>query len=116
MNDLKIIDVLGKTEVLAQLAEEAAEVAQAALKLRRVLDGKNPTPVTECDALDNLVEELADVALCAGVFFGEEGWSKNSWDYFDAVCDEMADIVRRKYDRWGQRLQEAETYRILNET
>ena len=36
---------LPKTEILAQLAEEAAELAQAALKLRRSLDGTNPTPV-----------------------------------------------------------------------
>jgi hypothetical protein len=29
---------LPKTEILAQLAEEASELAQAALKLRRALD------------------------------------------------------------------------------
>jgi hypothetical protein len=31
----KISDILPKTEILAQLAEEASELAQAALKLRR---------------------------------------------------------------------------------
>lgn len=35
----KISDILPKTEILAQLAEEASELAQAALKLRRALDG-----------------------------------------------------------------------------
>ncbi len=30
-------------ELLAQMAEEAAELAQAALKFRRVLDETNPT-------------------------------------------------------------------------
>lgn len=40
----KISDILPKTEILAQLAEEASELAQAALKLRRALDGTNPTP------------------------------------------------------------------------
>lgn len=46
----KISDILPKTEILAQLAEEASELAQAALKLRRALDGTNPTPksVEEC--------------------------------------------------------------------
>lgn len=34
----KISDILPKTEILAQLAEEASELAQAALKLRRALD------------------------------------------------------------------------------
>ena len=61
----EIIDALGEAEVLAQLAEEAAELAQAALKLRRVLDGRNPTPVAEWAARDNLKEEYTDVVLCA---------------------------------------------------
>ena len=61
----EIIDILGEAEVLAQLAEEAAELAQAALKLRRVLDGRNPTPVAEWEARDNLKEEYTDVVHCA---------------------------------------------------
>ena len=57
----KISDILPETEILAQLAEEASELAQAALKLRRALDGTNPTPksVEECE--ENLLEELADI-------------------------------------------------------
>lgn len=51
------------TEQLALLAEEAAELAQAALKLRRALDNVNPTPVKPSDALENLKEEVADVCL-----------------------------------------------------
>ena len=61
---MEIKDILPETEILAQLAEEAAELAQAALKLRRVLDGTNPTPVTETEARRNLVEECADVLNC----------------------------------------------------
>ena len=61
---MEIKDILPETEILAQLAEEAAELAQAALKLRRVLDGTNPTPVTEAEARRNLVEECADVLNC----------------------------------------------------
>jgi hypothetical protein len=46
----KIIDHLSQGEILAQMAEELAETAQAALKLRRALDDLNPTPKTipEC--------------------------------------------------------------------
>lgn len=33
---------LSATEVLAQLGEEGAELGQAALKLRRAMDGSNP--------------------------------------------------------------------------
>ena len=60
---MKEID-LPKTEILAQLGEEAAELAQAALKLRRALDGTNPTPVSEAEAWKALIEEFSDVALC----------------------------------------------------
>lgn len=52
-----------KAELLAQLAEEAAELGHAALKLRRTLGNQNPTPVTYEEALDNLHEEIADVKL-----------------------------------------------------
>jgi len=51
-------------EILAQLAEESAELAQAALKLRRVHSQKNPTPVTADEAVDHLLEEVSDVMSC----------------------------------------------------
>ena len=47
---------------LIQLAEEAAELSQAAIKYVRVLRGE--TPVTKDEALENLTEELADVSVC----------------------------------------------------
>lgn len=71
-----IRDRLSITELLTQLAEEAAELSQAALKYRRSLKTYtfpestklryeyNPTPVQVWDALDNLIEETTDVYLC----------------------------------------------------
>ena len=41
---------LQPAEILAQLAEEAAELGQAALKLRRAILGTNPTSVSEEEA------------------------------------------------------------------
>lgn len=64
MSDLTINDFLPLAELLAQLAEEASELSQAALKLRRVLDGTNPTPTGYEMAKKNLIEEAADVLLC----------------------------------------------------
>ena len=58
---------LSQGELLAQLAEECTELAKAALKLRRVYDGENPTPVSERQALDNLAEEIIDVHVCLSV-------------------------------------------------
>lgn len=59
-----IRDLLPESEVLAQLAEEAAELSQAALKLRRALDGKNPTPKSVSECRDALREEYTDVLQC----------------------------------------------------
>lgn len=50
MTEKKISDYLPKTEILGHLTEELAEASAAASKLRRKIDGKNPTPKTlnEC--------------------------------------------------------------------
>lgn len=55
MSDKRITDLLPETEILAQMAEEAAELAKAALKLRRAKDGVNPTPVDIKIAEANLI-------------------------------------------------------------
>jgi hypothetical protein len=47
--------------MLTQLAEEAAELAQAANKMARIIRGTNPTPKTRHAAAMNLVEEFTDV-------------------------------------------------------
>ena len=44
---MNIVETIGSAAVLEQLAEESAELAQAALKLARKLRGVNPTPKTE---------------------------------------------------------------------
>lgn len=62
-----ILDHVGSDEVLAQLEEECSELIQAASKLRRAMSQKNPTPVSFEDARDMLVEEFADVCLCADI-------------------------------------------------
>lgn len=84
----QIIQKVGECEVLAQLAEEAAELAQAALKLRRALDGKNPTPNTEEERRSALIEEYTDVIHCALVL--------------DLEMD--LDQIRKKTERWMKRL------------
>ena len=67
-----IIDVIGKPAMLEGLAEEAAELAQAALKLARNLRGENPSDSNEIVCTIHLAEEIADVEWyidqLAGVF------------------------------------------------
>jgi len=91
-----IREKVGIGEILAQLAEEAVELAHAALKYRRAITGTNPTPVTAEETLENLLEEIADVDLClilAGVAEGPE---------------EELPRMKAKRDRWIGRIKEAQ--------
>lgn len=100
MADLKTVcDYLTPSEILAQLGEECAEGAQAALKLRRAYDGTNPTPKNVEDCLNNLQEEFADMMLCLRVFCEAENIS------FDDFLDGMGETMVQKSDRWVQRLE-----------
>lgn len=47
------------------LGEECTELAQAALKMARVLRAENPTPVSQQEAFEMVREELTDVVSCA---------------------------------------------------
>ena len=78
-------------ELMAGLAEEAAELAQAALKLRRVWDQTNPTPTTEEDAINHLYEEIADVNLYLANISINLG--------------SISEIMREKQSRWEKRLE-----------
>lgn len=65
--EYELVYGLPKAEVLAQMAEELTEAAQAALKLRRAMDGANPTPISVDTGMKNLIEELADCQLCEDI-------------------------------------------------
>lgn len=90
---------LPKAEILAQLAEETSELAQAALKLRRAIDKENPTPKSQAEATDDLIEEIADVQLCLEVLF----YGSDLGDLDDKITLAKA----TKKERWGKRLEAA---------
>ena len=99
-NSLEYIrDSLSREELLLQLAEECAELGKAALKLRRIYDGSNPTPIKRPEAYNNLIEEIADVTLCVEVL------GLNTPE----VLQTVGQIWGAKLDRWKQRLMEAES-------
>lgn len=89
-----IIDCLSTEELLAKLAEEASELAQAALKLRRVEDGNNPARISKEDAIKNMLEEIADVSLVINLLGFNTAKSEE-------VCRE---IMVEKTDRWANSL------------
>lgn len=91
-----IRDQIPEEELLVQLAEEASELAQAALKMHRVIDGRNPTPVRLSEAWANLQEEISDVFLCLTVL------------EVNPVDQEYLVSMQNKLDRWVDRLQKKE--------
>lgn len=78
------------SELLAQLAEECTELAHAALKLRRCMDGTNPTPKSRYNAELAMLEEIADVLLCLKVCGFEDG--------------QFRETEKQKLARWKDRL------------
>lgn len=81
-------------ELLAQLAEEANELAHAALKLRRTYSDTNPTPVTRSEAWEKLTEEIADVELLLQVLD------------LDVPTDNRIRTRLCKTKRWAGRIKE----------
>ena len=61
---MNILETIGEPAVLEQLAEECTELAQAALKLARILREENPTPVSRKEAREHLNDEKQDVMNC----------------------------------------------------
>lgn len=84
---------LPETELLAQLAEEAAELAQAALKVRRVIDGKNYSPVPLSVARESLDEEVNVVIVCLMAL-----------GYVAPQDRETESLVSSKLSRWFERM------------
>lgn len=94
IDKLRVIrDHLSEEDILCQLAEEAAEVSQAALKLRRAITGTNPTPIDAETAKNKLLEEIADVVITLDVMMGDADWNV-IWAF-----------SVRKLDRWVERLK-----------
>ena len=81
-------------DALCAIAEEAAELAQAALKLRRAMTGTNPTPVAPKTAKDNVLEEIADLQVVCD-------------SLLESVTDmrTVDEMYEYKLDRWVKRLE-----------
>lgn len=60
-----MINEIGTPAMLELLAEESAELTQAALKMARKIREENPTPKTYTECRANLIEEYSDVIQCA---------------------------------------------------
>ena len=85
---------ISRYDLLCQLAEEASELAKAALKLIRAEGSTTPTPVTVEDAESDLLEEVADVMLVLDVLD------------IDVLDLEFDFAKEKKLKRWCQRLED----------
>lgn len=92
----KILEMLNGRDLAEQLAEESAELAQAAIKTIRAAGyTRNKTPVTREEAAKDLLEEMTDVVI---------------------LLDLIVDIERLvafnelnpKWERWVKRLEESD--------
>ena len=59
-----LTEVIGRTAMLEQTAEECIELAHACLKLARHERGENKVHKSLDEMNDNLCEEMADVVIC----------------------------------------------------
>lgn len=98
----KVSDILPKTEILGQLAEELAEASAAASKLRRKIDGKNPTPKTLEECWEDLKKEIGDVMNAIDALTEQDS---QNYHEFMSECGEYAEP---KMERWLSRLEAKE--------
>jgi NTP pyrophosphatase (non-canonical NTP hydrolase) len=91
---LYIQNRLSQSAILMQLAEESSEVSQAALKLARIYQAENPTPVTQTEAVQKLHEELADFLVSLNCLMNID-------------FDKIEKIEERKIGRWVERLEQS---------
>lgn len=104
MTDLEYIATnLSDEDILCQIAEEAAELAQAALKLRRAITQTNPTPVTKEKAADDLIEEYGDTVVACVAYFIKH-------DLIDRKQVDILEQSNTKYSRWAQRIKEGKKH------
>lgn len=86
-----IKDKLPVVELLAGLAEECCELAQAALKLRRCYDGTNPTSADPDNQYEAFLEEIGDVELYL--------------DHLSINREVINEYKAMKQKRWERRLE-----------
>lgn len=98
-----ITNTLSEAELLQQLAEESAELAQAALKaIRAYRDSSNPTDTDPAHAYMNVLEEVVDVANAYTALTGDWGAMAN----LSTMCR-----MSPKWKRWHKRVRKAQRKR-----
>ena len=90
----EISNKCGNEYMLRQLAEECSELSQAALKYIRAL--RKETPMRTDEAIEHIVEEIADVSLMIDAV--------SDTVLSERDMDDVQAIKEQKLDRWKTRL------------
>ena len=90
----EISNKCGNEYMLRQLAEECSELSQAALKYIRAL--RKETPMRTDEAIEHIVEEIADVSLMI------DAVSATVLSEHDV--DDVQAIKEQKLERWKTRM------------
>ena len=99
-----ILDKLDERTLLEQLAEEASELSQAALKLIRAKAlSNNVSPKTEQEALLALAEEMVDCSIVIDLL------CEKNWEIVGTIRENIlarSDDIKTspKWKRWAERL------------
>lgn len=93
-----IAEHLSAEDLLCQIAEEASELSQAALKLRRAITQTNPTPVTPEAAAKDLIEEYGDVINAMDAYILSANIHNDPALWYG--------VRKTKIIRWAMRLKE----------
>lgn len=101
----KIYARIGKAAAIEQLAEEAAELSAAALKLSRIVRGENPARAMEEEAYQKMVEELADVYNALDVL--DTGLEDNKFLVHDALLQKHWKMTRWYNSLFGKENSDA---------
>ena len=91
---LYIREQLSPADQFGQVAEEAVELAHAAMKMQRILTGANPTPVTEKEAMGKVMVEICDLYNALEVLKLD-------------VSLKYEGIRKKKMARWVERIKKA---------
>ena len=90
-----IAGVYGEENQLIQTAEEAAELAQAALKRHKCLINKN-TPIEERIATcEHLAEEIADVLIMCEQIIYAEGFEDDVFKIIDEKIQRQLNRIKQ---------------------
>lgn len=105
MTDLEyIVENLSEEDILCQIAEEAVELAKAALKLKRAITQTNPTPVTVDEAVENIIEEYADTIGAIEI------WAVKCGGGVLIAGAEIGKIIDKKYARKARQIKESKKH------